>query len=361
MTTNQQPNSGQPSPNFPVNIPPNSPQKTSWGRWLINDWTMFVLKRLGQSVVVILGVSILSFFAITKSPGNCFAELRNNPSTPKQTIAQLEKQLNYDKPEVVQYLLWLQNTLSGNLGVRCQGLAPVTPLIVERAGNTLIMSIASLLTTWLIAIPLGVYSAVKQNTWSDRLIQIVSYGTQGFPSFVLAILLLMLAQNTGWFPVGGMTSIDFAELSPLGQFFDISRHLILPTLTLTLVSFAGLQRIMRGSLLDVLRQDYIKTARAKGLPESQVIYVHALRNAINPLVTLLGFEFGGLLGGAFVTEFFFNWPGLGKLLLDATREKDTNLVMAGLMLGTVMLVIGNLIGDILLKAVDPRIKLDDME
>lgn len=344
----------------PNQLPQKNPKRSPWF-WLFNETTAFVAKRFGQSLVVILGVSILSFFAITKSPGNCFAELRNNPSTPKKTIEQLEKQLNYDKPEAVQYLLWLRNTLNGDLGVRCQGFTPVAPLIVERAGNTLIMSIASLLTTWLLAIPLGIYSAVKQNTWSDRLIQVISYATQGFPSFVLAILLLMVAQNTGWFPVGGMTSIDFSELSAWGKFLDISHHMILPTLTLTLVSFAGLQRIMRGSLLDVLRQDYIKTARAKGLPENKVIYVHALRNAINPLITLLGFEFGALLGGAFITEFFFSWPGLGKLLLDATREKDTNLVMAGLMLGTVMLVIGNLIGDLLLKAVDPRIKLGDMD
>jgi peptide/nickel transport system permease protein len=338
----------------------NKEDRSFW-RLIINDTTEFVVKRIGQAVIVVLGVSILSFFAITKSPGNCFSELRNNPSTPKKTIEQLEKQLNYDKPEAVQYFLWLQNTLNGNLGVRCQGLAPVTPLIVERAGNTLLMSIASLVLTWLIAIPLGIYSAVKQNTWSDRLIQIISYGTQGFPSFVLAILLLLLAQNTGWFPVGGMTSINFAELSPLGKLLDIGHHMILPTLTLTLVSFAGLQRIMRGSLLDVLRQDYIKTARAKGLTEDKVIYVHALRNAINPLITLLGFEFGGLLGGSFITEFFFSWPGLGKLLLEATREKDTNLVMAGLMLGTLMLVVGNLISDLLLKAVDPRIKLDNID
>ena len=265
--------------------------RTFW-RFILNDTTGFVIKRLGQAVVVILGVSILSFFAITKSPGNCFSELRNNPSTPKKTIELLEKQLNYNKSDAEQYLLWLQNTLKGNLGVRCQGLTPVTPLIVERAGNTLLMSLASLFTTWLLAIPLGIYSAVKQNTWSDRLIQVFSYATQGFPSFVLAILLLMLAQNTGWFPVGGMTSINFADLSPFGKLLDIAHHMVLPTLTLTIVSFAGLQRIMRGSLLDVLRQDYIKTARAKGLPESKVIYVHALRNAINPLVTLLGFEFG---------------------------------------------------------------------
>ncbi|OIP77960.1 MAG: ABC transporter substrate-binding protein [Oscillatoriales cyanobacterium CG2_30_44_21] len=335
-------------------------ENRSLRRLLVNDTTGFMVRRLGQAAIVILGVSILSFFAITKSPGNCFSDLRANPNTPKATIEQLEKQMNYDKPEAIQYLLWLQNTLGGNLGVRCQGLAPVTPLIVERAGNTLIMSLGSLITTWLIAIPLGIYSAVKQNAISDRFVQVISYATQGFPSFVLAILLLMVAQNTGWFPVGGMTSIDFSDLPLWGKILDIFHHMILPILTLTLVSFAGLQRIMRGSLLDVLRQDYIKTARAKGLPENQVIYIHALRNAINPLITLLGFEFGGLLGGAFITEFFFSWPGLGKLLLDATREKDTNLVMAGLMLGTLMLVVGNLIGDLLLKAVDPRIKLDDM-
>ncbi|MEI6065664.1 MAG: ABC transporter permease, partial [Pseudanabaena sp. ELA748] len=187
-------------------------------RFIFNDTMGFIVKRLGQAIIVVLGVSILSFFAITKSPGNCFSELRNNPSTPKKTIEQLEKQMNYDQPEAVQYLLWLRNTLGGDLGVRCQGLAPVTPLIVERAGNTLLMSIASLITTWLLAIPLGIYSAVKQNTLSDRLIQIISYATQGFPSFVLAILLLMLAQNTGWFPVGGMTSIDFADLSPWDKF-----------------------------------------------------------------------------------------------------------------------------------------------
>ncbi|MBD2176511.1 ABC transporter permease [Pseudanabaena sp. FACHB-1998] len=338
----------------------NKSNRSFW-RYIINDTTGFVVKRLGQAVVVVLGVSILSFFAITKSPGNCFAELRTNPNTPKKTIEQLEKQLNYDKPELEQYGIWLRNTLNGDLGVRCQGLTPVTPLIVERAGNTLLISIASLITTWLLAIPLGIYSAVKQNTLSDRIIQVISYATQGFPSFVLAILLLMLAQNTGWFPIGGMTSINFAELSPLGKFWDVAHHMFLPTLTLTIVSFAGLQRIMRGSLLEVLRQDYIKTARAKGLSENKVIYVHALRNAINPLITLLGFEFGGLLGGAFITEFFFSWPGLGKLLLEATKEKDTNLVMAGLMLGTLMLVVGSLIGDLLLKAVDPRIKLDDMD
>jgi peptide/nickel transport system permease protein len=232
---------------------------------------------------------------------------------------------------------------------------------MERAGNTLLMAIASFITTWAIAIPLGIASAVRQNTFSDRAVQVGSYGLQAFPSFVLAIIFLMVAQNTSLFPVGGMTSINHNDLNWWGKILDIGYHLILPTLTLTVISLAGLQRLMRANLLDVLRQDYIKMARAKGLPEDRVIYVHALRNAVNPMITLLGFEFAGLLSGAFITEYFFNWPGLGKLMLQGILEKDVNLVMAGLMLGTVMLVIGNLLADLMLKAVDPRIRLEEMD
>jgi peptide/nickel transport system permease protein len=158
-----------------------------------------------------------------------------------------------------------------------------------------------------------------------------------------------------------MTSINYSEYSPIGKVLDIAWHMILPTIALTVTSFAGLQRLMRGQLLDVLRQDYIQTARAKGLPENKVIYVHALRNAINPLITLLGFEFSSLLSGAFIAEFFFNWPGLGRLILQAVTAKDLYLVMGSLMMGATMLIIGNLLADLLLKAVDPRIKLEDLK
>ena len=146
-----------------------------------------------------------------------------------------------------------------------------------------------------------------------------------------------------------------------GQILDCGWHLILPTVALSLTGFAGLQRLMRGQLLDVLRQDYIRTARAKGLPDDRVIYIHALRNAVNPLITLLGFEFASLLSGAFIAEYFFNWPGLGKLTLEAVNNQDLYLVMASLMMGATMLIVGNLLADLLLKAVDPRIKLEDLK
>jgi peptide/nickel transport system permease protein len=158
-----------------------------------------------------------------------------------------------------------------------------------------------------------------------------------------------------------MTSIDFADFTPLGQVIDVGWHMILPTLALSITSFAGLQRLSRGNLLDVLRQNYIQTARAKGLPENRVIYLHALRNAINPLVTLLGFEFARLLSGAFIAEYFFNWPGLGRLIFQAVMVQDLYLVMASLMMGAVLLIVGNLLADLLLRMVDPRIQLDQPE
>ena len=224
--------------------------------------------------------------------------------------------------------------------------------------NTILMAISSLLVTWAIALPLGILSAVKQNSWLDKILRIFSYLGQGFPSFITALLLLVLAQYLSpLLPVGNMKSLDYDQLTPLGKILDIAWHMILPTIALSITSFAGLQRLMRGQMLDVLRQEYIQTARAKGLSENRVIYFHALRNAINPLVTLLGFEFASLLGGAFIAENFFNWPGLGRLILQAVTANDLYLVMASLMMGAFMLIIGNILADILLKVVDPRIKL----
>ncbi|MDX1978173.1 MAG: ABC transporter permease [Pseudanabaenaceae cyanobacterium bins.68] len=324
-----------------------------------NSLISYLGKRLGQALIVILLVSLFSFFMLKLSPGDCLADIQLNPSISKDFLAAERQRLGYDQPVIIQYWNWLTSALQGNLGRSCQGNAPIGQLILERAGNTLLLSIISLVTTWAIAIPLGIFAAVRQNQWSDRLIQILSYGLQGFPSFVLAIILLMWAQSTALFPVGGLTSLDYSDLPWYSQILDLVYHLCLPVFTLTLIGFGGLQRLMRGNLLDVLRQDYIKTARAKGLPEHRVLYIHALRNAINPLVTLLGFELAGLLGGAFITEFFFGLPGLGRLLLDAVRQKDVNLVMAGLTLGTLMLVVGNLLADLLLKLVDPRVELSD--
>ncbi len=322
----------------------------------------YISKRVLQAFITLLLASALCFAITQLAPGDYLDTLRQNPQISEETLNQLTQKFGLDQSPIQQYLNWLKQIITrGDFGFSFANQRPVAALLGERVQATLLLAISSLILTWAIAIPLGIVAAIHQNRTIDRSLQLVSYTGQGFPSFITALLLLFLAQNTSpLFPIGGMTSIDYPDLSPLGKVADLAWHMILPTLALSITSFAGLQRLMRGQLLDVLRQDYIKTARAKGLPENRVIYIHALRNAINPLITLLGFEFASLLSGAFIAETFFNWPGLGKLMLEAVRQQDLYLVMAGLMMSALMLIIGNLLADLLLKAVDPRINIENL-
>jgi peptide/nickel transport system permease protein len=328
---------------------------------------LYILKRSIQALITLFLASILCFAIIQLSPGNFLDTLRQNPKITPERLEELKQLfgLSDDKDFITvsaQYWKWLNRAFHGDLGPSMLYFQPVALLIGQRIRATLELAIASIILTWFIAIPLGIIGAVNQNKFIDKLLRVFSYTAQGFPSFVTALSLLIVAQICSPFlPVGGRTSINHEELSAIGKIFDIVWHMILPTIALTLTGFAGLQRITRGELLDVLRQDYIQTARAKGLPENRVIYVHALRNAINPLVTLLGFEFASLLSGAFIAEFFFNWPGLGKLILAGVTAKDLYLVMGSLMIGAIMLIVGNLFADLLLKFVDPRIKLADLK
>lgn len=329
-----------------------------------SETSAYIVKRLLQAALTLFLAASFSFFIIQLAPGDYLDSLRQNPQISAETIETYRKQFGLDKPVFEQYWLWITQIIThGDFGYSfIYSERSVTSLLWERIPNTLLLSITSLVMTWAIAIPLGIIGAVHQNKLVDRILRVLSYLGQGFPAIITCLLFLFFAQVTSpLFPVGGLTSIDHADLTPIGKILDIAWHLVLPTLALSITSFAGLQRITRGELLDVLRQDYIQTARAKGLPENRVIYVHALRNAVNPLITLLGFEFAGLLSGAFITESFFNLPGLGRLILQAVQSEDLYLIMASLMMGAVMLIIGNLLADLALKAVDPRIKLSDME
>lgn len=334
--------------------------------WLIriitSDTFAYVLKRLLQAVLTLLLASALSFFVMKLAPGDYLTKLEANPKLSKELVNQLRQQFGLDKSWLEQYWLWLWNIITrGDFGTSFAFQRSVASLLWQRVPATLLLAIASIIITWGVAIPLGIIAAVKQNRSTDRVLQVISYAGQGFPSFITALFLLFFAQITSpLFPVGGMTSINYDQLNWFGKFLDVAWHMVLPTLALSVTSFAGLQRITRGEMLDVLRQDYIQTARAKGLPEDRVIYVHALRNAINPLITLLGFELAGLLGGAFITEQFFNWPGLGKLTLQAINNQDIPLVMASLIMSAFMLILGNLIADVMLKIADPRIRLENL-
>lgn len=317
---------------------------------------IYILKRILQSIPLLIIVSLLSFFIIRLSPVDPLAELRLNPSVSQETLQKETKRLGLDKPIIVQYGKWAKSFIKGDLGITSNGES-VAAKLKERIPNTLLLTTIVIALTWIAGIPLGVLAALRWRSKTDRILTVLTSIGMAIPSFFFAVLLLIFAVKTGCFPIGGLTSSNFLELSFAQQVWDITHHLILPVTVLFTLSLAGLQRQMRANLLDVLDSDYVKFARAKGLSEFDVIYKHALRNAINPMITLLGFEFAGLLSGAALTEYVFQYPGLGRLILEAVLKSDINLVMASLMMGAIMLILGNLIADILLIITDPRIRV----
>ena len=315
----------------------------------------YILKRILQVIPLLIMVSLISFFIIRLSPVDPLAELRLNPSISQETLDKEMKRLKLDKPIYIQYASWAKSFVQGDLGYTSAG-EKVSTKLKERIPNTLLLTSIVIFMTWIVGIPLGVLAAIKKETAFDRILTVISSVGMAIPSFFFAILMLIFAVKTGWFPVGGLTSYDFNEMSFCGKVLDLSKHLVLPVIVLFTISLSGLQRQMRANMLEVLDSDYVKFARAKGLSEGKVIFKHALRNAINPMITLLGFEFAGLLSGAALTEYVFQFPGLGRLILEAVMKSDINLVMASLMMGTIMLILGNLIADILLMIADPRIR-----
>ena len=320
--------------------------------------TKYIIKRILISIPLLLAMSFLTFFLIQMTPGNFFDTMKLDPQVSAETIARYEAMYSLDKPVIYQYFHWIKNVLRLEFGYSFFYNVPVARVLGSRLFNTFILSFSSLLLTWLVAIPLGIWAAVRRNKLADKVLSIFSFSGLSLPSFFLAMLLLFFASQLRILPLGGMHSAHYEQMSAFGKFLDLIRHLIIPTVVISFGSIAGLQRIMRGNLLDVLKQQYILTARAKGLPEHKVIYGHALRNAINPLITLFGYSLSGLLGGAALIEIICNWPGLGSLMLTAVRSKDVYLVMSSMLMGGVLLLLGNLIADILLAFSDPRIRYE---
>ncbi|MDR7482179.1 MAG: ABC transporter permease [Armatimonadota bacterium] len=317
-----------------------------------------ILRRFLQMIPMLLGITLVSFAIIQLSPGDFLAEMRLNPIVSPQTVEQMRRTFGLDQPLHVQYLKWLWNAARLDFGYSFAYHVPVMWLIGSRLLNTLVLNVVALAVAWAIAIPLGIHAARRQYSWSDNTLSFAAYVGISTPTFFSGLFLLYWAFKTGWLPIGGMTSINFDDLTWWQKGLDVAHHMVIPVLVLGVFSVAGLMRQMRANLLEVLRQDYVRTARAKGLPEPVVLNKHAVRNAINPLITIFGFELGGLLGGSAILENVIGWPGLGKLIVEAVLQKDLYVVMASLVIGSVMLVVGNLIADILLAYSDPRIRYD---
>ena len=317
---------------------------------------LYILRRLLFALLLLTGISFLTFWLMHATPGNFFDALKLNPQISPETVARYEKLYGLKEPLLVQYGHWFFNVCRGEFGYSFFYNVPVSHLILTRLANTFILSLAAFLLTWGLAIPLGIWAALHHNRLIDRFLSICSFAAFSTPSFFLAMLLLYTVSQWGILPLGGMHSPNYESFSGVSKVLDLAAHLVIPTIVLSLGSMASLQRIMRGNMLAQLRQHYITAARAKGLPERQVIYRHALKNAFNPLVTLLGYELSGLLSGAALIEIVCSWPGLGSLMLTAVRSKDVYVVMASLLLGSLLLLIGNLLADIALVRLDPRIR-----
>jgi peptide/nickel transport system permease protein len=316
----------------------------------------FVLRRLLQLIPLLLGVSALTFLLLQLAPGDFLGTYGENPTLSAGALDAMRHRFGLDHPPVVQYLLYLKNVvLHLDFGISFSRGQPVLVVLREGLANTLLLAGSAAIVTWGLAIPLGVLAAVRQRTWVDQGLSVAAFVWLSVPEVLSGLLLLLLAARTGWFPVGGMHSLDWESLSPMARVLDVLRHLALPALVTGLIPLAGRMRQMRASLLDVLRLDYVTTARAKGLDEPHVVMRHALRNALNPLITLFGYTLGALVSGSFVAEIVFSWPGLGRITLEAIQTQDQYLVLGAVMMASLVLVLGNLVADLLLAASDPRI------
>ena len=317
----------------------------------------FLVKRLLHMIPILIGVSLLTFLLVSLIPGDFYSQLAQNPQISPEKRAELAAKAHLNKPWYVQYGYWLKGAVHGDLGYSLSYKISVSELILGRLWNTFVLSFAALVLAWGVAVPLGIWAAVQKDGWADRLCSLIAFVGLSVPDLLLALLALMLAAATGWFPVGGVQSTLYELLSPGQQVIDRLHHLILPAIVLGASDLAGIMRQMRSNLLDTLRAEFLTAARAKGLPEGWVIYKHALRNAINPLLTIFGYSLAGLLSGAFIVENVMAWPGLGRLTMEALNARDIFVVVASMVMAAGLLVVGNFVSDLLLAWSDPRIRL----
>lgn len=318
----------------------------------------FIFKRLLTLIPLLLGITMLVFILMSLAPGDFLTPVKAQRDVPPELIQAIEVEFGLDRPWYVQYVKWLGNVVQGNLGHSWAYKMPVSDLIGQRLFATFLLSVTAFVFSWGIAIPLGVLAAIYKDSIFDRISGAFAYAALSVPEFFLALLFVFFAAQTGWFPLGGATSIDYDYMGVAGKLGDRMYHLILPTLALGIGSIASIMRIMRANFLDTIRAEFVTAARAKGLSEFVVMFKHALRNAINPLVSAFGFAFSGLLSGALMVEIVLQYPGLGQLMYQSILREDQFVVLASVMMGCSMLVLGNLLSDILLAWSDPRIRLE---
>lgn len=319
----------------------------------------YLFKKLLEMIPTLIGITLLSFLIIHLAPGkptDIMADL--NPKITPEARERLEKLYGLDKPVYEQYFIWLKKIVKLDFGESFSAdRRPVWDKIKERLPITILINSLSLVLILMIAIPIGISSATHQYSLYDRIMTVLVFLGFAIPTFWLALLLMILfGVNLGWLPISGIKSLNYESLSGIGKAWDWVSHLLLPIFLEAFGGLAGLSRYMRSNMLEVVRQDYITTARAKGLPESKVIYKHALRNALLPIITILGLSVPGLIGGSVIFETIFSIPGMGQLFYTGVITRDYPLIMGILTIGAVLTLIGNLLADIGYAIADPRIR-----
>jgi peptide/nickel transport system permease protein len=313
----------------------------------------YIIRRTIQAIPLLIIISIISFLLIQLAPGDPMDMYRSSEGADAVDTTAIEEQLGLDQPIYIQYFNWLKLlVLDGNMGNSYEDGRPVMEKILERLPATLLLMGVAIGISYIIAIPLGVYSAVKKYSFFDNFLTGFSYVGIAVPSFYLALMaILVFSLKLDWFPPSDMMSIyDEFDL------MDRIKHLVLPASVLAIGGIASNSRFMRSSMLEVVKQDFVRTARAKGVAEKSVIYKHALRNALLPIITILGLSLPGLFAGALFVEQIFAWPGMGRLAVNAIFVRDYQTIMGTTMFAGVLVVLGNLIADILYAIVDPRIQ-----
>jgi peptide/nickel transport system permease protein len=324
----------------------------------------YLLRRLVGAIPLLLGILTLIFFIIHIAPGDPTARYFN-PNVAPEVIEQMRRNLGLDQPLHIQYFRWLSSFMLGDFGHSFGQMRPISEILPTVLWNTIQLMIVAVLLIFVLGMLIGILQAVRQYSVVDNVLTFVALFFYSMPSFWLALMLILVfsLKASQWglpvvFPASQMTSVGYEFLSPTEQVTDRFMHMIMPALALGVGGAAGIARYMRGSMLEVIHQDYIRTARAKGLSERAVIFKHALRNALIPIVTLLGLYLPYLLSGSVLIETIFAWPGMGRLIVDSIFQRDYPLVMATSFIAAGLVVLGNLIADVLYAVVDPRIRAE---
>ncbi len=316
----------------------------------------YIIRRVTHSLYLIIGISLLVFVLTQLAPGDFFEEMRMNPRVAPETVNALRKQFGMEQALPIRYFRWARSALKGDLGVSLAYNSPVTGLIWPRVCNTLFLASIATAVSWLIALPLGIWSAARRGGWLDRICVAATSTLLAIPDLVLALVLLMLAVRSGRFPAGGMFSARHLTFTFWGSVRDLGAHLVLPASTLVLGTLPILVRHVRASTIEMLDAPFVRTAIAFGIPRRRLLWRHVLPPAANPLISLFGVSVGTLLSASLLIEVVMGWPGLGPLVLEAILARDLYLVIGAVMFSTLFLIGGSLIGDMLLYATDPRIR-----